>query len=162
MAENDRETLVVQFPKLQAVLPLLEEQDANQAVMLLSEDASGVVGAETLARLLCEEPIILRGEQLRKAEWREQTDWIRQTGQQMDMFIPPRKGRLCLVITRLDEAPAWAIDSLKSLLENSKRPFACIASATDEKRMPTYLTSHFHRVRKAKRIRKPKDDGDAS
>ncbi|NLX12901.1 MAG: hypothetical protein GXY44_04500 [Phycisphaerales bacterium] len=158
MSKEDRDILLDAFPQLKHIFPQLEDPEDNQAVLLISKDDSSEAFAGILAGLYSKSPILFRESKISEEEWEKKTDMIANTGQQINLFAGSSPERLCLVVTRLDQRPKWLIYHLKSLLENAARKYLCIASATDFKKIPALLSSHFHRVEygkgKRKRVKK--------
>lgn len=155
MADETREMLCRFFPELSRFLPLLEKEGGTGAVLLISEDASSTLNALALAKLLSTDPLQITCTDISEEHWAQQTDVIHETGQQMEFGSAQLPERLCLAVLGLDKAPEWLTYRLKSLLENSARPFTCVASATNGDAIPDFLSSHFYKCKAAGRDRRP-------
>ena len=138
----------------------LSQWDCARGILFSASDGSADEAVEKTVELLAPEKTFHLGGQT-LAEWRQETEILREREHQESLLEPTPK-TICIVVLHLDEFSEDFHVTLKGLFERSRRPLACLASATDPDRIPGYLRSHFfqcHRSGAPKRSDSPTGKG---
>lgn len=133
------------------VLALLEAWDGGRGLLFVSHDDSGDEVAPRLASHLTQNVITYCGE--RKREWEEKIAFLRARPRPPGLFDEPPK-RTCVLVHELDKTPKWMFHALKGLFESYSKPCVILATTTNLKKIPRWLSSHFMPCTKTGKPRK--------
>ena len=147
----DIENLKSHWTHFERPFELLSQWDCGRGILFTAHDSSADDAVKVTVKPLAPDTTFDLGWQT-VAAWRKETEILR-TNEHQGSLLEPTPQKICIIALHLDEFSESFHADLKGLFERSKRPFCCLASATDPDRIPGYLRSHFFECHKIGRPR---------
>jgi len=135
------------WPKLKQSYRLVSQKGRTDGILFLCKGRQAEEAMEAVAEALALPRIDFSIGRVGRKDFKEKTELLFQTSHQMDLF-GINADAYCLTISRLDEYGEWLAMHVKAIFEGRKVPCVILATASDEKSLPTYLGGHFHVCRK--------------
>ena len=152
----NREELCELWPMLDGPLSLLEQWDGPRGIIFESDPSSAFEAVSAVASML--------GGHVEKFERHPvlKEDWEERAGRFIAGKVPPgalyeaKRDRLVVVLMDLERQPEWLQLKAKAPMDRASKPgcdVRVLATSDDAAKIPDYVRSHFHVVRKTGRRR---------